>query len=405
MSLFDEETLSRLLTYFSSSYSFNGKLKLIPTLDASMNVLTSRSSRVIRPVKCQRTISRLLFAALEKQLSTHHDGGLYYAMLFGRFLREIRAQPIKLTDLQTCLTLIEQLELDSPTLEFKSVQPLLALVRGVICKPLAYEFSEQCREEICLLTTKSFLEKITSNGQNLLTIEGLPIEESKLFVGLLYPIHSPKALVCASRPRPCLYFTISLAGEHSIEDLDVLETRDELFQWIQNVANRLSDALLRYSQLHHGGLVLCQKVIHPSIKLRLKRMGVETIDRLSLQYTSLFCSLTGKEKQNDKKGQNIIVSCDAYSGCQPIESLDFEQLDERYFGTITDIQPIKILEKEFLLFVNEHRPFHTLLLCSPSEQSLLELKVRPLLSLISVFFSFASIRNVSRRAKKFCSKV
>ena len=328
MSMNDDETLSRLLTYFSSSYSSNGKLKLIQTLDSSMNVLTSRSSRVIRPLKCQRTISRLLLAAMEKHLSMHHDGGLFYAMLFGRFLAEIRAQPTKLTDLQTCLTLIEQIDLDSPTLEFQSIQPLLALVRGVICKPLAYDFSDQCREEICVLTTKAFLEKITSNGQYVLTIEGLPIDESKLFTGLLYPIHSPKALLCASRTRPCLYFTVSLAGDHSIEDLDVLETRDELFRWIQNVAKRLSDGILRYTQLHHGGLVLCQKVgdarsfsvdrptflflprqvIYPSIKSQLKRMGVETIDRLSLQYTSLFCAITGKEKENDKRTKLCLVT-------------------------------------------------------------------------------------------------
>lgn len=276
MSKFDEEILSRLLTYFSSSYSFNGKLKLIETLDSSMNVLTSRSSRVIRQLKCQRTISRLLINAMEKQHFLHHDGGLYYSMIFTRFLLELERNSIKLFDLQNCLTLIEQIEIDFVTIDFKSIRPLLALVRSVICKPLAFDYSTRIREEICLLTVKSFLEKITSNDQNLLTIEGLPIEQSKLFSGLLFPIYSSKSSICSSRTRSCLYFTISLAGDHLIDDLDVVQTRDELFQWIENVANRLTKEILKYSQLHDGGLVLCQKVrpaslffSHVSLSFRL----------------------------------------------------------------------------------------------------------------------------------------
>lgn len=63
-------------------------------------------------------------------------------------------------------------------------------------------------------------------------------------------------------------------------------------------------------------------------------------------------------------------------GCQPIETLTFNTLDDRYFGTLTEIQRIEIGAKVFLQFSNETRPFHTLLLCSNTEQSLLELKVK-----------------------------
>jgi len=126
-----------------------------------------------------------------------------------------------------------------------------------------------------------------------------------------------------------------------------------MFQWIQNTADRIVKQIIEYTCLHNGGLILCQKVIHPSVKIKLKQYGIDTIDRLGRQYTPYFCYLTG---------------------CQPIETLTLNTLDERYFGTLTEIKQIEIGKKNFLQFSNQIRPFHTLLLCSNTEQALLELK-------------------------------
>jgi hypothetical protein len=63
-------------------------------------------------------------------------------------------------------------------------------------------------------------------------------------------------------------------------------------------------------------------------------------------------------------------------GCQSMETLTLNTLDERYFGTLTEIKQIEIGKKIFLQFSNQIRPFHTLLLCSNTEQALLELKVK-----------------------------
>ncbi|CAF3301991.1 unnamed protein product, partial [Rotaria sp. Silwood2] len=60
--------------------------------------------------------------------------------------------------------------------------------------------------------------------------------------------------------------------------------------------------------------------------------------------------------------------------CQPIETLTLNTIDERYFGILTEIKQIEIEKKNFLQFFNETRPFYTLLLCSNTEQALLELK-------------------------------
>ncbi|CAF3658103.1 unnamed protein product [Rotaria sordida] len=353
--------ISRFLSFFSTSYGSNARLKLIQTLDNSMSICTSISCRIQHQLKCQHLISRLLSTAIEKQISIYHDGGLYFSIIFCNFLIQFRDITINSNKqnllFESCLNLIDEINISQETITFNSIHQLLAIVRAVICKPLAYNNSDLLREKLCLLSVKSFLENLTminsSIEQLILTIKGLSIDESTLFNGLLYQISISKSYLCSKKIRSCLYFTISLAGDYTIEDLDHIETDKQMFEWIQNIAEHIIKQIIEYTCLHNGGLILCQKVIHPSVKMKLKQYGIDTIDRLGRQYTPYFCYLTN---------------------CQPIETLAFNTLDERYFGTLTEIKQIEIEKKFFLQFFNQTRPFHTLLLCSNTEQALLELK-------------------------------
>lgn len=63
-------------------------------------------------------------------------------------------------------------------------------------------------------------------------------------------------------------------------------------------------------------------------------------------------------------------------GCQPIDTLTFDKLEQRYFGCLTDIKQIHIGQKQYLQLINSNRSFHTLVLCSNNEQALIELKVK-----------------------------
>lgn len=267
----DYAVISRLLAFFSSSYGgTNARLKLIQTRDHSTSICTSFSHRIHSRLKCRHLISRLLLTAIEKQRSIYHDGGIYFTMIFCQFLIEIQQRfnfdrRKKISFFQNSLNLIDQMNINREMIHFNSVHPLLAIVRAIICKPLAYQNSALRREEICLLTVKSFLENITltnsSEQQLILTIEGLDIEQSKLFTGLLYQISTgSSSSLCAKRLRICLYFTVSLAGDYAIEDVEHIETEDEMFEWIERTANRITEQLLGCTQLHHGGLILCQKV-------------------------------------------------------------------------------------------------------------------------------------------------
>ncbi|CAF3760145.1 unnamed protein product [Rotaria sp. Silwood1] len=353
--------ISRFLSFFSTSYGSNARLKLIQTLDNSMSICTSISSRIQHQLKCRHLISRLLSAAIQKQTSIYHDGGLYFSIIFCSLLLQFRDMSInshKQNSLfEYYLNLIDEINIPQETITFNSIHQLLAIVRAVICKPLAYNYSDLLREKLCLLSVKSFLENITminsSTQQLILTIQGLSIDESTLFNGLLYQISLRKSFLCSKKIRSCLYFTISLAGDYTIENLDHVETEKQMFEWIQNTAEHITKQIIEFTCLHNGGLILCQKVIHPSVKMKLKQYGIDTIDRLGRQYTPYFCYLTN---------------------CQPIETLIFNTLDERYFGIVTEIKQIEIENKIFLQFFNQTRPFHTLLLCSNTEQSLLELK-------------------------------
>lgn len=261
----DYALLSRLLAFFSTSYGGeNARLKLIQTRDYSTSVCTSFSHRIYSQLKCRHLLSRLLCTAMEKHKSIYHDGGLYFSMIFCQFLIELRQQS-KMTFFQTCLNLIDQMNIIRETISFNSIHPLLASVRAVICKPLAYQNSILLREHICLLAVKSFLENITltnsSEQQLILTIDGLDIEQSSLLPGLLYQISTDShSSICSKRMRNCLYFTVSLAGDYTIEDVDHIETEDEMFEWIERTANRIAEEIIACTCLHDGGLILCQKV-------------------------------------------------------------------------------------------------------------------------------------------------
>ena len=266
----DYALISRLLAFFSSSYGGeNARLKLIQTRDHSTSICTSFSHRIHSQLKCRHLISRLLLSAIEKQKSIYHDGGIYFSMIFCQFLIEIHQRcnfdrRKKISLFQSSLNLIDQMNIDREMISFNSIHPLLAIVRAIICKPLAYKNSALLREQICLLTVKSFLENITltnsSEQQLILTIEGLDVEQSSLFTGLLYQISTGSSSLCSKRVRICLYFTVSLAGDYAIEDVDHIETEDEMFEWIERTANRIAEQLLGCIRLHHGGLILCQKV-------------------------------------------------------------------------------------------------------------------------------------------------
>ena len=260
--------LARLLAYFSSSYGAHGRLKLIRTLESSMSICTSRSSRLQSQLKCRHLLSRLLTAAIGKQLALYHDGGLYLTIVFCNLLLHTRDitknEPQRIAVFRSSLDLVDQMRIPTETITFESVQPLVALVRGVMCKPLAYKYSEHCREQLCLLTVKSFLENVTmtssSTQQLILTLESLPTTASTLFNGLLYPMSPMKSLPTSTSSRRCLLFSISLAGDYTIGDVDTIETHAHTFEWIQTAAKRIVEQILQYTSLHHGGLILCQKV-------------------------------------------------------------------------------------------------------------------------------------------------
>jgi hypothetical protein len=146
----------------------------------------------------------------------------------------------------------------------------------------------------------------------------------------------------------------------------------------------LSKGLIKFHiRLHFNERIF--QVIHPTVKVKLKQYGINTLDRLGRQYTPYFCYLTGRRIYIFyKSSMNIICS-----GCQPIETLTLNTLDERYFGTLTEIKQIEIGKKSFLQLFNQTRPFHTLLLCSNTEQVLLEFKVniRGTFSLVILTFN------------------
>lgn len=269
--LLNDESLAvlrRLLTCFSTSFGFNGRLKLIEMLEKSFTVLSSRSNRIESALKCRHQISRLVLTGIHKQVENYHDGGLYFSMILLNillYMSSIDVQESKRISIyRSVLDLIDRINIDSVKLDFDSVHSMLSIVRAVICKPLIVQHSSLDREHVCLLSIKSYLEKITneqlSQNQFLLTVEGAPIDSSELLDGLVLEVFTTNNTYLSTNCRPCLLFTNSLAGDFQIDQLEQMETKQEKFQWIQSIADLIVERILRFTRLHHSGVIFCQKV-------------------------------------------------------------------------------------------------------------------------------------------------
>ncbi|KAL5009275.1 hypothetical protein ScPMuIL_014856 [Solemya velum] len=102
----------------------------------------------------------------------------------------------------------------------------------------------------------------------------------------------------------------------------------------------------------HVGIVFCQKVIHPCLKLQLRGAGIIVLDRLGLQPANLTMEITGA----------VAVQ----SFVTPVPSV--------CFGKLATIRHIILKGKSYLLLTAEGKTVCTLLLCGRHEEAVQELK-------------------------------
>lgn len=181
------------------------------------------------------------------------------------------------------------------------------------------------------------------------------LSDSQLFNGILFQTSDTlqQHITSSNNKLKCVLFDSSFSGDFGqINEQDFqIEINSNQFQNNRNVflmMNKFIELVDYLINTYKINVFLCQKVIHPSLKVYLSKKNVIYVDRLSILITKPMSSLTGCK----------IVNC----------SWSLEQFNENTFGYLSSIQLKQILNKNYIHFENENEStLQTMIVCVQNE--------------------------------------
>lgn len=362
----------------------NGRLKFFQSSSGGHVTVTSTSSKILHSLSgLSHPILRLILAAVQGHLDNYSDGGLQTALLLVSLVQSSLDLPIPralLTQLYHHSLEILRNHLESCQWKIKldigNMKSMMTLINSIIGTKPACRLSESERRHIGVLILQAFVKSIPSGAARqgspetvltperilILTCEGDSVEESRILEGVV--LRAPdiatfqlqgKTLV-GNSPKVALY-NISMAGD--TEEWFAGDVRTETTGTGDKFS--LTNAVLRQiiklsDWLVAAGVrvIACQKCVHPFLKTYLRDKGAFVVDRLSILHISAVQRLTGAT----------------------ILSTFSMEISEESFGQLERIDHVVLNDKSYIhLYPNSSSSqINTLVLCSPDETSLEELK-------------------------------
>lgn len=370
------KALQTLHTIVSSSRGPDGNTKLLQNQSGGHLTLTSSSKRLLSCLSITKPVIQLIVSSAQGHLDAYSDGGLFL-ISFATSLAEMSIESDlnckSLSEIfERLLTIcIEYTNLDSCGCKINAVLSdikfMKSCVRTVIqSKPLC-KLSEDKLDFISRLIIEAFLNNMSESESNvgihnihIICNEDRCFLESKLLSGLM--IQAPELSKFKvskwdlKRHREkrnrikVAMVTVSMSGD--LEEMP--DAKLEVWNAV-DLDSVLVEQEVKFCQqvIEAGvGILLCQKVVHPKLKLKLRRAGLLVVDRLGLNMVAVVCKI---------------------SGASPIRSL-LTYIDENSFGWVDKIEHVIDCRRSYLLLTREATPVSTLILCHEEEETLEELK-------------------------------
>ena len=312
--------LSAIQTLYQLAASSRGPLgnmKMLQNQSGGHLTVTSSSKRLLNSLSVTKPVIQLLVSAAQGHLDAFSDGGLFLVSL---------ATSLTITSLQSdlsCKTLSEIFEkfltlclqyLHSDICGCKvgtvlsNINFMKSIVRTVIqSKPLC-KLNEEKLELISRLVIEAFLGSVSDTYSNIgidnvhiLCREGSNIIESKLLTGLIIqaPELSKYKSVKLSLKRhenegnriKVAVVTVSMSGDME----EIPDTQLEVWNGVDLDSVLVEQEMTFCQQIVECGvgMLFCQKVVHPKLKLELRQSGVLVLDRLGLNMVGIVCKITG----------------------------------------------------------------------------------------------------------------
>ncbi|XP_008057772.1 McKusick-Kaufman/Bardet-Biedl syndromes putative chaperonin isoform X2 [Carlito syrichta] len=310
-------TLSVLKGIVTSCYGPSGRLKQLHNGLGGYVCTSSQSSALLHHLSVTHPVLKILTTSVQNHVSCFSDCGLFTAILCCNLIENVQRialTPTTVISLNKHLLSLCTSYLKSEAcgcripVDFSRTQVLLCLVRSILTSKPACMLTRKEIDHISALILQAFLLTIPENindhiilgtsiivplkGQRVVdstVLPGILIEVSEVQLTRLLPAKKSGALKVA-------VFCTTLSG-------DVSDTGEGtvVVSYGISLENAVLDQLINLGRQlvsDHIDLVLCQKVIHPSLKQFLSVHRVIAIDRIGVtlmaplsKVTATICSL------------------------------------------------------------------------------------------------------------------
>lgn len=304
-----------------------GKIHMLRNKCGGSVTFTSSSCRILSGMSLSRPELKLVETAVQAHLKQHGDCGLFMACiclhlvytsstlqfnsrslvyLYEMFVKDI-LEYLNGADCQLCVKA-----------DFSNLKVLLAYVRSIITSKTLLRSADHVSDTLSQLILQAFVESIPdlpgenkvrfSDGINVLCFENRLLRESRMEKGLLleYPefsaLHGVKEInlktvalgIEGGLVVQVALFTCSLSGDAEEVTDATFEISSTAVEAVDKcVVIKFVEVVNRLENLNVG-LVLCQKVIHPNLKVNLRTKGIMYVERIGSQMIPYLQDLTGK---------------------------------------------------------------------------------------------------------------
>ncbi|NXF93833.1 TCPB protein, partial [Eubucco bourcierii] len=366
------QSLSVLSGVLKSCYGPAGRLKQLHNGMGGYVCITSQSSAVLHHLSVSHPVLRVLTASVQNHISRFSDCGLFTAILCCSLIENFKSlnvgacTVVKISKhlLSLCMDYLKSEACGCRvSVDFSSVETLLCLVRSILTSKPACMLNKAEVDHLTVLILKAFMFTVPCHIETnavlgkcvIVPVKGRRVEDSTILPGLLIetveiPLAKQPSIkrTCSNMIKVAL-FCVSLSGDC----FDPKEGTVAVHHGISLEMSELNQLLNLGKQLVNDGvgLVVCQKVIHPSLKQYLKENHVMAVDRAGLSPMEPLSLMTGSK---------------------PIASICL--LSPSSYGSLKDVRIESVASKHFLHLIPNHTAVCSLVLCNRNETTWDELK-------------------------------
>uniref|UniRef100_A0A6G1RD34 Molecular chaperone MKKS n=1 Tax=Hypotaenidia okinawae TaxID=2861861 RepID=A0A6G1RD34_9GRUI len=310
------QRLSLLSGMLRSCYGPAGRLKQLHNGVGGCVCTTSQSSALLSRLSVSHPVLRVLAASVQNHVARFSDCGLFAAVLCCSLIENFKSLNVATCTLVKVSKHLLSLCMDylkseacgcRVPVDFSSVETLLCLVRSILTSKPACLLNKPEVEHLSMLILKAFMLTVPSHAEAnailgkclIVPVKGRRVVDSTVLPGLL--IEAPEIQLAkpltikrtSSNLIKIAVFCVSMAGDlPNTEEGTVI-----VHHGISLEMSELNQLLEVGKQLVNDevGLVVCQKVIHPSLKQYLKDNHVIAVDRAGLSVMEPLSRMTGNK--------------------------------------------------------------------------------------------------------------